>query len=242
MTMLPDKPVYALFSGGKDSFATAKVLQEAGLLSGVVLFDTGIASPEWAPTCQALCEKYEFKYEIIPTPVRYEWYVWRYGFPGPAMHGQTMNYLKGRCVREFKRKHPGEALASGVRTQESNRRTFNTKPVSVVEGVTVYAPIHDWSTEQVWKYVTQHGYEKPRSYLTLGISGDCLCGAFARDHERAAIKEHYPDLDRRLTSLEEISGERWGQRAVDKAKCTKKEQAVAKLLDEQMLICHECER
>lgn len=234
MGLLPDKPVYALFSGGKDSFATAKVLQEAGLLKGVIMFDTGIASPEWEPTCRNLCDRHGFRYEIIPTPVRYEWYVWRYGFPGPGMHGTVMNYLKGRCVREFKRLYPGDSLASGVRSQESERRSFNTKPVSVVEGVTVYAPIHDWSTSKVWEYVTRHGYEKPRSYLTLGVSGDCLCGAFARDHERAAIKNAYPEVDRRLMRLETLRGECWGQRSVDKR--TPKDHG------EQMIICHDCER
>jgi len=228
------EPLFCLFSGGKDSFATAAYLQEQGLLRACVLLDTGISVPEWKAGCVYLCEKHGFDYEIIPTPIRYEWLVYRYGFPGPGMHGLFMNYLKGRCIREFKRKYPGAALASGVREQESSRRKFHVRPVSTFEGVTVHAPIFDWSTDRVMAYVQDKGYGRPLSYVTLGISGDCLCGAFAREHEREAIEAHYPDVNRRLCELEKLHGQRWGQRAVDK------------LLDEldpnQLPICWDCER
>lgn len=214
--MLPDNSVYVLFSGGKDSFATAKYLQEQSKLKGCILLDTGIAVPNWKADCVAMCQAHGFPYQIIPTPIRYEWLVYRYGFPGPGMHGMFMNYLKGRCIREFKRQYPGECLASGVREQESKRRKFHVQPVSKFEGVTIYAPIFDWSTERVIAYGLAHGYKKPAAYITLGVSGDCLCGSFARPHERGAIAEHYPSVDARIVELELFKGEQWGQRAVDR--------------------------
>lgn len=208
--------MYCLFSGGKDSFATACHLQETERLLGCVMLDTGIAVPEWKEQCLAMCKRQGFSVELIPTPIRYEWLVYRYGFPGPGMHGLFMNYLKGRCIREFKRRHPGAMLASGVREQESSRRKFHVQPVSTFEGVTIHAPIFDWSTERVMAYVESKGYSKPGSYLTLGVSGDCLCGAFARPHEREAIRSHYQDLHARLIEIEASHGEQWGARAVEK--------------------------
>jgi len=231
---MKDEPLYCLFSGGKDSFATASVLQGTGRLLGCILLDTGISVPEWKTGCIALCEQHGFPYEVIPTPIRYEWFVYRYGFPGPGMHGQVMTYLKGRCIREFKRQYPGASLASGVREEESARRGFHVQEVSVWEGVTVYAPLFDWTTEQVLAYVEAKGYEKPQSYLILGTSGDCLCGAFARDHERDAIAAHYPSVDRRLIEIEASRGERWGQRAVDKL--------LGVIDPNQLAICWDCQR
>jgi 3'-phosphoadenosine 5'-phosphosulfate sulfotransferase (PAPS reductase)/FAD synthetase len=207
----PPHPVYALFSGGKDSFATAKALQEHDLLKGCLLLDTGISVPEWKDSCKEICERQGWGMTIVPTPVRYEWLVWKYGYPGYMSHYFTMNYLKGRAVREWKKLHPGEALASGVRKGESARRSVTTKPVSLFEGVTVYAPIYEWTTAQVWDYVKRHGYTRPRAYETLGVSGDCLCGAFAKDWERQALRMHYPAVDQRICSIgRDQHGRDWG--------------------------------
>lgn len=213
--MIPDQPVYSLFSGGKDSFATAKTLQLEGKLLGVVLLDTGIAVPDWEENVTALAHFHGFPVEIYRTPVRYEWLVWKYGFPGPAGHMFAMNYLKGRAVREFKKAHPGKALASGVRKYESDRRAINAKEVGLFEGVTIYAPIYDWTTAQTWAFCRQHGYERPESYIKLGVSGDCLCGAYARSHERDALKQFYPTVYERICNLEAASTHhptrcRWG--------------------------------
>lgn len=236
--MMPTEPVYALFSGGKDSFATAMVLKEAGLLAGCVLLDTGISVPEWRPGCEALCATHGFAYEVFRTNISYEWFVWKYGFPGPAGHGYAMNYLKGRAIREFKKAHPMASLASGVRRLESARRALNAKELGSFEGVAVYAPIFDWTTERVWAYVRAHGYERPKSYLTLGISGDCLCGAFAQDHERSALADYYPLCHARIQALEtEIATHhptrcRWGAGSTAQAR---EEQT-----NDEAIICVEC--
>ena len=227
---IPEVPVYALFSGGKDSFATAKFLQGQGLLKGCVMIDTGIAVPEWKATCLAMCEQQGWDAVIVPTPVRYEWIVWKYGFPGYQGHYFTMNYLKGRAIREWKKQYPGEALASGVRQAESARRSVTAKPLSTFEGVQVYAPIYDWTTAQVWAYVRQHGYERPRAYSTLQISGDCLCGAFASEWEREALAIHHPEMAARICAMgKDRHGKEWGW-------CNKKAQKGP----EEQLICAEC--
>lgn len=213
--LLPPKPGYALFSGGKDSFTATDVVAEADMLKGCVLIDTGIAADTWKDDVIAICEKMNWPYKIVPTNVRYEWFVWKFGFPGPGMHKYVMRYLKGRAVAQWKQQHNGEILISGVRSEESNRRGHSAKYESTWEGVKVYAPIVNWSTEETIKHGMERNYQKPRTYYTLGISGDCLCGAFAQEHEPEAMAEHCPKVFNRICSMQAKGSYTWGQRSID---------------------------
>lgn len=195
-------PCYSLLSGGKDSWACAKYLQEHDLLLGCVALNTGINVPAWLPTLQAMCAKEGWPLEVYQTDVVYEDLVRKYGFPGLSKHAWMVSYLKGRGVAKFKKAHPKTPMASGVRVAESDRRTLNTLPISKWEGVTIYAPILNWSTAETWAYVKARGYERPDSYSKLGISGDCLCGSYAQPWERQAVATHYPEVDARLKVLE----------------------------------------
>jgi hypothetical protein len=236
--LLPPRPVYALFSGGKDSFAAACVLAEHGLLKGVVLIDTGIAADTWLEDVLAIVDRQDWVHELVPTTHRYEWFVAQYGFPGPAMHGMVMTYLKGRAIRQWKKRHAGEALASGVRAGESQRRGWSATFESVWEGVSVYAPILHWTDEEVWTYVRERHYVKPRTYLTLGISGDCLCGAFAMAHEPDAIRTYCPKAAARIRGMRSPDNYGWGQRAIDKLDHT----LDLPFADGESVACFDCRR
>ena len=135
-------------------------------------------------------------------PDDYEGFVRRWGFPGPGKHDAIKNLLKGRRVREFSKVHPGEWLASGVRSKESTRRFRNVRPTSVWEGVNMVAPIHDWSDKQVWGYLGERGIAVSPAYETLHISGDCLCGAMSEPEEAYMVETFYPEVGRRLRALE----------------------------------------
>jgi len=202
---------YSLYSGGKDSTAVTDWLNERDQLAGIVTFNTGIATPDWFPFVEKKArEQWGKEIIVLSTLASYDSLVEKYGFPGPGKHGMFMNYLKGRCVRQFKKRFPGAALASGVRKGESKRRFRNTAEWSTFEGVRVWAPLYDWSTEQVWAYLRGKGFERSPAYEVLCISGDCLCGAYATAQERAAIKAFYPDLWLRLDRLEKLTGKQWG--------------------------------
>ncbi len=213
---------HALYSGGKDSTVTASVLEEAGLLDGVIAMDTGISDPDWMPFILRSCEKKGWNLKVYKTNENYDNLVLKYGFPGPGLHGLFMNYLKGRCIRQYKKDNPNGVLASGVRTKESKRRKFNTKMWSVMEGVPIFAPIYHWSDDEVWAYFTEHGFEKAPAYEKLCISGDCLCGAFASPEEPYLLKTYYPEVYARLKSLEEKVGDTWGRRSIKGRKRKKK--------------------
>lgn len=194
-------PTYALVSGGKDSLSTAQVLADADRLLGCVALSTGVSTPDWRDFVIDTCRERGWPLEFHHTDTSYDDLVRKYGFPGPGMHQQFMTYLKGRAVREFKRKHPAGILSSGTRRDESKRRLANTKPISVWEGVPILTPIYDWSTEATWEFFWANGFERAPAYSLLMVSGDCLCGAFAVQGEAEALRLAYPVAADRFCAL-----------------------------------------
>ena len=199
MPYYPD--CFALVSGGKDSLSTAEVLSRAGKLTACVSFETGVSTPDWKAFVIKTCADRGWPLEFYTTDESYDDLVIKYGFPGPGKHRIFMNYLKGRCVRKFKKAHPRGVLASGTRLNESDRRLINTKPVSIWENVPILTPIYDWTTEQTWEFFWSCGFVRAPAYDTLTISGDCLCGAFARQGEAEIMGLHYPQIAARFDAL-----------------------------------------
>lgn len=194
-------PSYALVSGGKDSLTTATVLAQADRLLGCVALETTVCVPEWKDFVADTCARQGWPLEFFKTGDAYDDLVRRFGFPGPGKHGMFMNFLKGRGVRKFKKAHPDGILASGTRINESDRRFINTKPISVWEGVPILTPIYDLTTEKTWHFFRSTGLQRSPAYETLQISGDCLCGAYAREDELDAVNYHYPCIGKRFDFL-----------------------------------------
>lgn len=203
MTELYYPKCYALVSGGKDSLSTAQALDRAGKLEACVALETGLSTPDWKEFVMRVCDERGWRLEFYRTPSSYDELVVRYGFPGPAMHNIFMSYLKGRCVRQFKKARPAAVLASGVRSGESVRRAGTLRPVGLWENVPILAPIYQWTTDETWAYFREHGFERAPAYSTLQISGDCLCGSFAREDEVSALRFHYPEIAARFDGLTE---------------------------------------
>lgn len=201
-------PCYALLSGGKDSWSVVKVLEQADRLLGCIALGTGISTPEWRDFLIDECRKRGYPLEFHHTPEKYEDFVRRWGFPGPAKHPAIMDRLKGRAIREFRRKHPNGVLASGTRKNESNRRFVNAKPISVWEGAPIIAPIYDWTNDETWAFFHKHGFTRAPAYQTLMVSGDCLCGSFAVQGEAAALRLGYPKIADRFDALGKEIAER----------------------------------
>ena len=193
--------VFALVSGGKDSLSTAQVLHDAGKLAGCVALETGLSTPDWKEFVRATCDARGWPLQFFKTDASYEQFVTKYGFPGPSKHSWVMRVLKGRCIRKFRQMHPDGILASGVRIDESQKRAANTKAVGHWEGAPILAPIYDWTTEETWAYFHDNGFERSPAYATLQISGDCLCGSYAREGEKESIDFHYPEIGKYLDDL-----------------------------------------
>lgn len=230
--------MFALVSGGKDSLSAANVLHEAGKLEACVALRTGISTPDWEPFVRKTCEERGWPVEFYgEEDSRFEDFVLRYGFPGPSKHSWVMRVLKGRAIRAFRRQHPYGILASGVRADESVTRAASTRPVGQWEGVPILAPIYDWTTEATWEYFRAHGFERAPGYSTLQISGDCLCGAYAREDEPKAVQYWYPGIWKRFEALKDAIKDKFPKRC--DWGCGWKNKAKSKGKDEAM-VCVEC--
>lgn len=197
---------WSLFSGGKDSIATAYYLASKGDLAGVVYFDTQIRAPEQLDYVSDVAKKFDWPLIVERTPVSFEKIVREEGWARPWNHNIYMNYLKGRCMRRLPK---NQVYASGVRKKESRRRLGHAKPVSEWEGRVLTAPLIDWSTPQVWDYI--HKYDLPISPCSqlLGPSGDCFCGSHAATEERPLTARFYPSVMKMLNDLERRYGGYW---------------------------------
>ncbi len=71
-----------------------------------------------------------------------------------------------------------------------------------------------WKDNDVFTYIEKHNEKLPPAYHTLGISGDCLCGAFAKEEERPILKTLYPEVFKRIRNLEIEKKEKWGHRSI----------------------------
>lgn len=204
------KKFYALFSGGKDSVTVAHLLDTYGLLAGCVFVDTSIGLPETKDFVIKYCKLMGWNLKILDRMGKhldYESFVNKFGFPGPSFHTITMRELKWKPLYTWvmNNKDEGIVLVSGVRSGESKRRMSWVKGYErdrSCKHMRWCAPIHDWSTAEVWAYVHKHGLQRSPVYSTLGISGDCLCGAFASRGEAELLNQFHPEMASYISELE----------------------------------------
>ncbi|GGO19700.1 phosphoadenosine phosphosulfate reductase family protein [Deinococcus humi] len=220
--------VFAMFSGGNDSVVTLDVARRHPQFTAAVYVDTGIALPEAEPRARAICADLGVELLVYRAtentrkdgaldPQHYDELVTEYGFPGPTPtgHGKMFARLKQRQFERLVRDHPEGRimLISGSRQTESARRARNVVPVKRVGRTVWVAPLWDWPLRQRDAYLEQ--FKLPRNPYSplIGVSGDCLCGAYAKPGQLAAIEQHFPCMGRRLRDLEaktRAAGFPWG--------------------------------
>ncbi len=215
--------IYALFSGGNDSLISTHFAMEHGAHS-VVHINTGIGVEETREYVRDTCKRYGWPLrEEYPPAKTYEQFVLEKGFPGPAGHRYAYSWLKERAlrkvIRETKRKWNDRVLlVTGVRNQESARRMGHSMPI-IRTGATVWvAPMFTYS--KIDLHERRKTYSLPQSEVArnLGMSGECLCGAFAAPGDFLRIAQHYPKAAQSILDLEakaRAAGQphcAWGQR------------------------------
>jgi Phosphoadenosine phosphosulfate reductase family len=123
-----------------------------------------------------------------------------FGFPGPGVHGRAYNRLKERqlaaLLKHTKQGHPRSARAlflSGIRRAESRRRA-KRPAIDRPGGSMVFAcPLIDWTGQDMRRYRAEHHIPESPAAALLHRSGECNCGAFAGEGERAMLQALYPD-------------------------------------------------
>jgi hypothetical protein len=64
------------------------------------------------------------------------------------------------------------------------------------------AVIFDWTKADCDRYIDDHGLRRNEVVDVLHMSGECLCGAYARPGEREELELWYPDVAARIDELE----------------------------------------
>lgn len=211
-----------MVSGGHDSVTaahiTASVLKVNNIEFEIYHGDTTIGIPETQEYVKRICERYGWKLNIRRPPDPNWWYdkiVERFGFPGPTKtsHRYMYRYLKERALNRFVtyecKTHPLKKqnvfLATGIRLQESKIRMGYSKPSIKDRSKIWVAPILHFSEQDCKDYMAEHLIPPNPVKQKICISGECLCGCFARNEEWMEIKSSYPETADRIEKLWEVA-------------------------------------
>lgn len=200
--------VCLLFSGGNDSTVLAHMFRLRA--DYVVHCNTGIgieATRQYVRDTSAawglpLLEEHP------PAGSTYRELVLDQGFPGPAMHWKMYQRLKERALRKVVRYvvtspyRQRVVFLAGRRRDESKRRA--DVPEAEREGSIVWvSPLVSWTNADLHAYRGQHP-GIPRNVVAdhLHMSGECLCGSFAKPGELGEIAFWYPEIAAEIHALE----------------------------------------
>lgn len=203
--------VWALISGGDDSLATAIVTAQALGFRGCLHIDTGIGIPETQAFVVETCRQQGWPlkvYRATDYGQDYEALAVAHGFPGPAAHWRMYVRLKERALRAFIRGHKAHrrdrlVLSTGARLTESDRRMGHVQQVRR-EGVKVWAnPIDAWTKADCHDVIAAAGVARNPVVELLHMSGECLCGCFAKPDELKEIALWFPHVAARIRAIEQ---------------------------------------
>lgn len=217
--------VFLLLSGGNDSlsttfFAATELRRRNRVKFRVLHINTGIGIPETRQHVVRVCDRYDL--DLLEIRAKedcgqdYEQLVLEQGFPGPPQHTKMFNRLKERCLEKLARDHKGGRilLISGLRQQESGRRMrLKSTPVQRQSRRVWCAPFFEWDNEQLATYRERNEIPESPVRQKLCMSGECLCGAFAKPNELKEIEFFFPETGKRLRDLERrvrAAGFPWG--------------------------------
>ncbi|WP_169514711.1 phosphoadenosine phosphosulfate reductase family protein [Actinomadura atramentaria] len=150
--------------------------------------------------------------------------VWM-GFPGPAGHRVMYRRLKDEPLQRNRAAILGSAGRSrkvlylaGMRWDESQRRFRNAAEIDPQGGIVWCSPIVHFTNAQMHEYRRRYGLPCNEVADLLHMSGECLCGAYAKPGELDEIEAWYPNTAYRIRSLEKQAADlgikncRWGQK------------------------------
>lgn len=209
---------FVLFSGGHDSLCATHYAMNNDLATEVVHVNTGIGIEQTREFVRDTCAAHGWPLNELRPAARYDDIVSEHGFPGPGSHAIIYRLLKERPLAAFARERKprrGHPLiyVTGVRSQESTRRTRHVKEFQPdpKRGWAWHAPIFNWTKADCNAYIDEHGLRRNEVVDVLHMSGECLCGAFARPGERDELRQWYPETWAHIATLEARVGAAWGQ-------------------------------
>lgn len=218
-------PLYTFvgMSGGDDSLVTTHWMMTNVQRCNVFHANTGIGIAATREFVRRTCDREGWPLTEIRAKEDcgqdYDELVLAHGFPGPGMHYKMFQRLKERCVRELARRLKQKVsdkilITTGIRKDESARRAgYKYSVIDIVGSVIWVNPFYYRDKAWFMNYIKQHNLPRNPVSEILGMSGECLCGAYAHKGELAAIKLVCPATHARIIALEKEVTERgfaWG--------------------------------
>ncbi len=195
-----------LYSGGNDSTVLAHLFKDVA--THAIHANTTIGVEQSREFVRATCKQWGIELLEETAPTSYRDLVLERGFPGPAMHYKMYQRLKERGLMQARGKlvkngHKERVVfIAGRRRQESKRR----------EGI----PLHERRTSIIWvsplamwTKLDMNTYrlmmkDVPVNEVSnlIHMSGECLCGAFAKPNELEEIGLWFPDVKAEIEALQ----------------------------------------
>lgn len=222
--------IYVGYSGGDDSLAALHWMMSNFPNCRPFSILTGIGINRTIEHRREVCARYGW--DLLEIRAKedcgqdYDAMVMKWGFPGPPLHQSFYNRLKGRAieklVRDEKAKLQGRKgwrrakvlIATGIRQDESQRRMgYGGREVNFIGSQMWVNPLYWRPKSWFMDYIRDNNLPRSPVSEMLGMSGECLCGAFAHKGEKALIRIVCPDTADRLDRLEvavRAAGHDWG--------------------------------
>lgn len=220
---------YVGYSGGDDSLVALHLAMMTVPGCRPVSFITGIGVQATIDHRRRVCDRYGW--DLLEIHAKedcgqdYDHYVMKWGFPGPPLHQRFYNRLKGRCVEKLVRDAKAATgvgpksrrkvmIMTGIRKDESQRRMgYGGREVNFVGSQMWVNPLYHRPKSWFMDYIKAHNLPRNPVSVTLGMSGECLCGAFAHKGELAMVRTVCPRTAQRIEDLQErvrAAGHAWG--------------------------------
>ncbi|BDT95954.1 hypothetical protein IFM12275_59300 [Nocardia sputorum] len=207
-THLDDRRIAAicvLFSGGSDSTALTHLFRHRA--THAIHCNTTIGIEETREFVRTTCTEWGLPLLEEYPPQTYAELVIARGFPGPAMHWLMYQRLKERGLRQAQRKLVGDSrrervvFIAGRRRQESARRKH--VPLYERQGSVIWvSPLANWTSLDLntYRLISKDVPVNPVTEL-LHMSGECLCGSFAKPGELDEIRTWFPRAAEQIDTI-----------------------------------------
>jgi 3'-phosphoadenosine 5'-phosphosulfate sulfotransferase (PAPS reductase)/FAD synthetase len=206
--------ICAMFSGGKDSTVLTHLFRSR--VTHAIHANTTIGIEETRHFVREASRLWDLELlEYEPNQAdQYRTLVLEHGFPGPGMHMKMYQRLKERAFHKARRELVGDSRRQRVIFLAGRRRTESARRASVPvferDGSIVWvSPMVNWTNFDLNTYRTVHD-DLPNNPVSdlLHMSGECLCGAFARANELEEIAFWYPAVVAEIRELETMIADR----------------------------------
>lgn len=199
------------FSGGKDSLACLLFLKDQLSEITVLWANSGDAFPETLrqmEAVKAICPNFievecdqpsvidEFGYPVDVLPVRNHAQV---QYLAQQDRPKLQSFMEC-CARSFLKPMHDKTLALGATTiirgqKKCDPHKSPVKNGDVIDGITYWFPIEDWSDEEVMAYISESSL-LPQHYSVANTSLDCMhCTAYLAENQWKLnyLEKHYPE-------------------------------------------------